>query len=700
MEERSRTTPAHPDGSRNPEAESVLLLGSITDYAIFMLDADGCVVSWNKGAERLKGYRADEIVGQHFSRFYPEEDVAGGKPAIELRVAASEGRFEEEGWRVRKDGSLFWANVIITPIRDEAGGLRGFSKITRDVTERHHTEESLRQAEERYRRIFEEAVIGIFQTTPEGRYLSANPALAEIFGFDSPSELIASRSDSAHQGYVDPRQWEMFKSRIEELGTLHDAEYQAYRKDGSKIWLLENARVVRDSSGATLYYEGTLTDITDRKVAEERIHYLAFHDDLTGLANRTLLLDRLRKAIARSQRNNDKVAILFLDLDQFKFINDSFGHSVGDLLLQEVAKRLESLAREQDTVARLSGDEFVVMLPGVKESFEAGIAATRFLDAITTSFDIRGQVFLITCSVGICMFPEHGLDGETLIKNADAAMYIAKEWGRNNFQFFTEDLNDKAVELLKLGSGLRVAVEKQELFLMYQPQVDLGSGQITGLEALLRWQSPEFGLVSPDRFIPIAENSGLIVSIGEWALRTACFQIRKWQDEGLLTVPIAVNVSAVQFRQRGFTKLIGEVLLETGIASKYLELELTESLLLSTGEMTFAILRELKAMGVSLVIDDFGTGYSSLSYLKHFPIDKLKIDQSSIRDVAENPDDAAITTAIIGIAKQLKLKVIAEGVDDKAQISFLQAHQCDEIQGYYFSRPLTADAAAQKLRAT
>jgi EAL domain-containing protein (putative c-di-GMP-specific phosphodiesterase class I) len=329
---------------------------------------------------------------------------------------------------------------------------------------------------------------------------------------------------------------------------------------------------------------------------------------------------------------------------------------------------------------------------------DAAVAAERFVKSMTAGFVIQGRSLCISCSLGISIFPEHGTDCETLIKNADAAMYCAKENGRNSFRFFTEDMNTQVVERLTLENSLRLALGREELFLVYQPQMDIATGRITGLEALLRWQHPELGLVPPDKFIRIAENSGLIVPIGEWVLRTACSQARKWQDEGLLAVPVAVNVSAVQFRQEGFGELIRRVLRETGLAPQYLELELTESLLLSNADVTFSVLQELKAMGLTLAIDDFGTGYSSLSYLKQFPVSKLKIDRSFVREVAVNPDDAAITTAIISMAKSLNLKVIAEGVEDEAQMSFLRAHQCDEIQGYYFSKPLAVDKVADKLR--
>jgi diguanylate cyclase (GGDEF)-like protein len=426
--------------------------------------------------------------------------------------------------------------------------------------------------------------------------------------------------------------------------------------------------------------------------------YLAYYDDLTGLANRTLLQDRLGKAIADARRQKHTVALLFLDLDGFKDINDSLGHSVGDLLLQGVAERLKKWGREQDTIARLGGDEFLVMLTHVCDVPDAAVAAERIMDVINGGFVIQGHSLHVTCSIGVSIFPEHGEDGETLIKNADAAMYSAKHRGRNNFRFFTEDLNTQATERVTLENSLRSALAREELFLMYQPQIDIATGRITGLEALLRWQHPKLGLVPPDKFIRIAENSGLILPIGEWVLRTACSQVRKWHEDGFPGLTVAVNVSAIQFRHEGFCGLVKKVLQGTGVTPQHLELELTESLLLTNVERMLSVVQELRDMGVMLAIDDFGTGYSNFSYLKRFRISKLKIDRSLIRDIAVNPDDAAITTAIISMAKSLHLKVIADGVEDETQMSFLRDHQCDEIQGYYFSKPLTIGEVADKLR--
>ncbi len=582
------------------------------------------------------------------------------------------------------------------PLVDSNGQYRGRIWYFRDITDNKRAEDALRRAEEKYRAIFEDALIGIFQSTPGGRYNDVNPAMARMLGYDSPQEMVASITDIGLQVYADPHNREEFKRLLREQGKVKNFECEVYRKDHSKVWISSSARVLcRD--GVLIGYEGTNEDITTRKAAESRIQYLAYYDALTGLANRTLLQDRLSKALASARRRRDKVALLFIDLDRFKIINDSLGHPVGDILLQEVAERLKKFARDQDTVARLGGDEFLVVATAVKDASDAAVVGERLMDAMNAKFVIEGHDLNVSCSLGISIFPDHGSDGETLIKNADASMYCAKENGRNNFQFFSEDMNTEAVERLTLENSLRAALAQKELFLMYQPQMDIASGQITGLEALLRWQHPELGLVPPDKFIRIAENSGLIIPIGEWVLRTACAQARRWQQEGLFAVPVAVNVSAMQFRQEHFCELVGKVLQETGLDPQYLELELTESLLTNTN-VTLSGVQKLRDLGLKLAIDDFGTGYSSFSYLRQFRVNKLKIDGSFVRDVAVNPDDAAIAIAIISMAKSLNLKVIAEGVETQDQMSFLRAHQCDEIQGYYYSKPLAVEDVGAKLR--
>ena len=423
--------------------------------------------------------------------------------------------------------------------------------------------------------------------------MSINRALAQMHGYDTPEQLLAEVSNMPRQLFVEPAKIKEFVKTLRQGGVVRGAEVEVYRRDGSKKWLLLNLRGVLGPGGAIALHEGTVEDITERRKAEERVQYLAYYDALTGLPDRTLLQDRLSKALASARRQKEKVAVLFLDLDRFKHVNDSMGHGAGDVLLQEVAERLKRFAREQDTVARLSGDEFLVVMAHFKEASDAAVAAKRIMDAMNAEFIIREQPLKMSCSLGISIFPDHGTDGEMLIKNADAAMYCAKEQGRDSFRFFTEDMNVQAMERLALEKNLRTALENRELMLAYQPQVDLETGRITGVEALLRWRHPELGLVPPDKFIRVAENSGLIIPIGEWVLRTACAQAKQWQDAGLEVSPIAVNVSAVQFHHEGFRDMIRTVLQDTGLAPQHLELELTESLLLANLDLTIAVLQEL-----------------------------------------------------------------------------------------------------------
>jgi diguanylate cyclase (GGDEF)-like protein/PAS domain S-box-containing protein len=664
--------------------------------SVLITDLSGKIVWCNPAFSVSSGYSSDEFLGKtprllhsgkHGKEFYQQmwSTIASG-----------------EIWRGeivnrRKDGEIYTEEMTITPVSSQSGLITHFVAIKQDITDRKQAEQALSQAEEKYRAIFEDAVIGIFQITPEGRPVSINRALAQMHGYNSPEEFLTEVSDVAHEVFADPLQVVHLLHEVAANGQVRGAEVEVYRRDRTRKWVVANMRAARDSGGKIVLYEGTIEDITDRKIAEERVQFLAYYDALTGLPNRVLLQDRIARVLAGARRRTEVVAVLFLDLDRFKIINDSLGHSFGDILLQEVAARLQALMREQDTVARVGGDEFVGVLTSVKRASDAAVAAQRVVNAMATEFCIQGHSINVTCSVGVSMFPDHGMDGETLIKNADAAMYCAKQRGPNNIEFFTEDLNTQIMERLALENGLRLALDRREFFLVYQPQMDIATRGIVGVEALIRWQHPDLGLISPEKFIRIAENSGSIVPIGEWVLMTACTQARKWQDEGLPPMRIAVNVSAVQFRQDGFRDLVRRVLRETELDPQYLELELTESLLLTNADVMFSVLQELSEMGLKLAIDDFGTGYSSLSYLRQFPVNKLKIDRSFVRDVAVNPDDAAITTAIIGMAKTLNLKVLAEGVEDEAQMSFLRAHRCDEIQGYYFSHPLLADEVADRL---
>lgn len=438
-------------------------------------------------------------------------------------------------------------------------------------------------------------------------------------------------------------------------------------------------------------------DISERKRLETKIHFQATHDTLTGLPNRNLLRERLQNAIANASRFEHSVWVMFIDLDRFKSINDTLGHKAGDIFLQSVATRLQNEVREVDTVSRLGGDEFVLVLPGTFDGGVSSATAKRFMKIVSEPIMIEEREFHLSCSVGVAVYPEDGTTPELLIERADIAMYRAKESGRNTFQFFTAAMNERLVERLRLEADLRKAIERNELVLHYQPQVDLVSGQIVGVEALIRWQHPQLGMVSPLRFIPVAEETGLIGPIGDWVIRTAVAQNMAWQCSGYGQLRLAVNLSAYQFEQPELVESIAAVLQEHAMESHQLEIELTESMVMKDVESAIGVLRNLKALGVKLSIDDFGTGYSSLSYLKRFPIDVLKIDQSFVRDIAVNSDDAAIVLAIISLAHSLRLRVIAEGVETASQLDFLRHHGCDEIQGYHFSRPLPAAELGQLL---
>jgi len=462
------------------------------------------------------------------------------------------------------------------------------------------------------------------------------------------------------------------------------------RRDGFESAIEDSAAPIHDRVGRVTGAVIVFHDVSAARAMSVKMTHSAQHDVVTNLPNRLLLNDRITQSIALALRQNKSLAVIFLDLDRFKYINDSLGHKTGDKLLRSVSKRLLASVRGSDTVSRQGGDEFVILLSEISHPEDAAKSAKKILLSLSAPHSIAGQDLHIDGSIGISVYPEDGKDAETLIKNADTAMYHAKGTGRNNFQFFKGDMNLRAVERQSLEGSLRHALEREQFLLHYQPKVNLDTGEITGVEALIRWQHPDRGLISPGRFIPIAEDCGLIVQIGSWVLREACRQTREWQDARSLRLPIAVNVSALEFRDPGFVDSVRTVLQETGLEARYLELELTEGVLLEDGQSTAAVLQELKKMGVHLAVDDFGTGYSSLSYLQQFPIDVLKIDQSFVQHITGNPDDSPIVSAIIDMGKNLKQRVIAEGVETQGQLAFLQAQRCAEGQGYLFSRPLAA----------
>ncbi|MCM8622959.1 MAG: EAL domain-containing protein [Candidatus Accumulibacter sp.] len=538
--------------------------------------------------------------------------------------------------------------------------------------------------------VFSASAEGICITDAEERILSVNPALLALSGY-TEHELIGQSWKIFSSGRHDADFYQAMWECILEVGVWR-GEVWSLRKNGEifPVWLTITA--VRNVGGEVTHYTGTFLDISERKQWEQDIHFLAHHDALTKLPNRTLLDDRIRQAIAKSKRNHDHMAVLFLDLDHFKLINDTLGHDIGDRLLEQLAQRLTEVLRQTETVARLGGDEFVIVIPELAAIRRVAVVARKVLEVVAAPYLLEGRSLHVTPSIGISVYPEDGDDAATLLRNADTAMYHAKERGRNNFQFFTQAMNQSVQERVTIENDLRLAIERGEFLLHYQPQVDCRSGKVIGMEALIRWQHPQRGLIAPDRFIAIAEETGLIVPIGEWVLGEACRQARRWQLGGHPGLRISVNLSARQFQQRDLSARISAMIHASGIDPASLELELTESMLMIDPEQATAVLHQLAAAGVKMAIDDFGTGYSSLAYLKRFPVTRLKIDRSFVRDLANDSNDAAIVDAVVAMATSLKMEVIAEGVETIAQLDYLEAHGCHAIQGYYYSPPAAAES--------
>jgi diguanylate cyclase (GGDEF)-like protein len=560
-------------------------------------------------------------------------------------------------------------------------------------------EQSLRQSEARLVRAQKIASMGSWEWNIQTGDIYWSDELFRIFGL-SPGDYQKIEMDWVFS-LVNPVDLPAFKKVMfaaAKSGQAFNVVYRIISSTEGEVVVNSQGEVECDAEGRALLVSGTTLDITARIRAESEIQQLINYDTLTGLPNRSLLHDRIKLAIAQASRDHHLVGVLFLDLDRFKGINDTLGHRVGDRLLKTVAKRLAACVRESDTLARLGGDEFVAILVGVNTAEGITTVAKKILMLISEPIYIDDQEIYTSASIGIAVYPMDGDDSHTLLKHADLAMYQAKELDRNNFQFFSRDMNIKVLERMMLENSMRKALEREEFFLVYQPQVDARTGRITGMEALLRWQHPDLGLLAPDKFIYLAEETGFIVPIGEWVLRTACRQNKVWQQQGLPRVRVAVNLSAKQFGQYHLDEMIAATLMETGLEAEWLELEITESAIMKNADQNAVILQKLKEMGVSLAIDDFGTGYSSLAYLKHFPISRLKIDRSFVRDITTNPDDAAIAEIIIAMAQTLKLSVIAEGVETRAQMELLSFNNCVEMQGYLFSRPVPSAQFAKLLQ--
>ena len=533
-------------------------------------------------------------------------------------------------------------------------------------------------------------------TLPDHPIVDVNPAFEQITGY--PSEEVLGRN-ARFLSRDDEKQMGMDEIRAA-LREQRDGQavVRNYRKDGSLFWNELSIAPVRDDGGKVTHYVGIINDITEQKRYEEQLEYQANHDELTDLPNRNLLSNLLGQSVLYAQRYRRELAVLFIDLDYFKFVNDSLGRSVGDRLLKTMAERLRGCVRSADTVARHGGDEFVVVLTDLEKSEDVAPVAQKIRDSLALPTLTDGQELVTSCSIGISVYPKDGDDAQTLLKNADAAMFRAKEQGRNNFQFYAREMNARSLARMVMEKHLRRALENGELAAHYQPQLDLVNGRVIGVEALLRWCNPELGMVSPAVFIPLAEETGLIGPIFEWVLEQACAQNRAWQEAGNPALTVAVNLSPIQFRDRNLCACVERIVRKTGLAPNCLELEVIESMLMHDVESAMLIMKELKQLGVKLAMDDFGTGYSSLSYLKRFPFDKLKIDISFVREVTTDPESAAIARSIIAMGHNLNLRVIAEGVETAGQLAYLASHGCDEMQGYLYSRPLPAQEIEALLR--
>jgi len=652
-----------------------------TSEGYWRVDESGRTVEVNRALCRMLGYEPDEIIGRAPAEFADDDN----RQALEVYLSDT-GADAGVAEVVLKpnSGQPIHARVSASPLSRKNGATAGAFAFVSDISDQKRTEFELRYLSQ----AVEQSPASVIITNTSGHIQYVNSKFTDMTGYE-PEEVIGASTKLLTSGFGSPKVhddlWHTIRAGKIWRGELHDR-----RKNGEFFWIDSAITPIRDDTGTITHYLAVQEDITIRKQYEEQLVQQANYDKLTGLPNRVLGADRLTKALQRSKRSATNAALLFIDLDGFKKINDSLGHATGDRLLQQTAQRLSQCVRATDTVARWGGDEFLIVLPDLATPESAELVAEKVLEVCSAPYQLDGYELSVTASIGISVCPLDGKDSTELMRNADAAMYAAKDGGRDRLRFFMPELNQRAVERLGLESDLRRALANQEFALHYQPVIRIETGEIVGAEALLRWNHPETGLIPPDKFIPIAEDTGLIVPIGDWVMRTACRQVSQWRKDGLGDLTVAVNVSARQVTDRDFIGSVARVLSETGVDPSWLELEITERLLMNDAPSTKIALDDLNALGIGLSIDDFGTGYSALSYLQQFAFDTLKIDRAFVDRVADDKDSAALTKAIIRMAQSLGLKVIAEGVEGEAQLKFLRQHKCDLAQGYHFSRPVPA----------
>ena len=688
------------------------VMSDASPLGIFVADTAGACIYTNAAYHRISGLSFEQTLGTQWTTAIHPEDHQ--RVVAEWRAAAM-GRkpFQTEYRFLRGNGNVVWTRVSSAPMLD---GLQGLDRVitVEDITERKAIELKLRMIEEALFEEKERAQVtlnsigdAVLCSDLQGNVTYLNLVAEAMTGWSREdamgrplAEVLRIINVTTREAAANPAQHAIAEERIVEM--IPDCVL--IRRDGFESAIEDSSAPIHNRDGRVVGAVMVFRDVSESRFMAQKMTHLAQHDFLTDLPNRLLLTERLTQAIGLARRHRKQVALLFLDLDHFKNVNDSLGHAIGDLLLKSVADRLLAKVRMTDTVCRQGGDEFVILLAEIEQTQDAAYVAESLIDAFARPHHVAGHELHVTFSIGISVFPDDGVSADSVIQNADAlmqnadtAMYHAKTLGRNNFQFFKAEMNTSAVHRMFIENSLRRALRQDEFLLHYQPQIDLVSGAITGTEALIRWQDPELGLIQPGQFVPIAEECGLIVPIGRWVMREACRQVQAWLAAGLRAVPVAVNISAVEFRHSNFVEGVAVILKETGLAPSCLELELTESIIMHDGDESASVLKALKDTGVKLAIDDFGTGYSSLSFLKRFPIDTLKIDQSFVHDISINEDGATIVGAVIGIGKNLQQRVIAEGVETQEQLAFLAMRQCAEGQGFLLSKPLLAADFARLL---
>jgi diguanylate cyclase (GGDEF)-like protein/PAS domain S-box-containing protein len=651
--------------------------------AVHSQDADGIVRFWNNTCVELFGVAAGDAIGKPYQELVAHPG-AGQEFGQAIASIWDTGRaLAPHDWQVElPDGGRRWLQSSYFPVVRDGATQQVFG-MEIDITARKALEGALEQAAQ----VFEHCRDAILVIDRDYRVLAANRAFSVISGF-AAEQVVGREVPSLRWGTNDADFYREVWQHVDANGHW-EGEIWSVRSSGEKYPAWAAITAIVDGSERITSYMAILSDITERKRAEEQARHQAEHDALTDLPNRVLLLDRLQQALAAARRQQRPFALMFLDLDRFKAINDTWGHQAGDAVLKEVALRLVRCVRGVDTVSRLGGDEFVVLLPDIGGADQAAHVAAAVMYAIAQPVPAADQELALSVSIGIALCPSDGEDAETLLRHADVAMYHAKQHGRNEYQFFSPAMNAHVIERVQMENKLRQALENDEFMLEYQPEIDIGSGRTIGVEALIRWRHPERGLLLPHEFIPVAEESGLMVPIGQWVLREACRQARAWRDEGFPVV-VAVNVSSVQFIHDNLLDYVDEALAASGLPPECLDLEITEAVIMHGDAHAIATIDALRERGVQLTIDDFGTGYSSLSCLRRFPLSKLKIDRSFVEDITRDPADAAMIPAIIAVARSLKLRVIAEGVENAEQLRFLQQHGCDEYQGHYASRASSA----------